>query len=142
MLACCSQQNCLCFFHMQHKQMGSAYAFPNWKVMIQKFYSMLEVHLNCSLIFWHLKTKRHSCLVICRKEKYIFIWKQRCQLSCMLYGSHSNVTINMFFRSLFWGWESLTGTTLTCCFASRCLAFFGSTLKKIELWQWVQCKNP
>ena len=48
-----------------------------------------------------------------------------------------------FFRRLFWAQESLTWTTFTCRFASQCLAFFvfGSNLKKIELWKWMQRKN-
>ena len=85
---------------------------PNWKVMIQKFYSILEVHQNRGLPFWHRKTNRHPCLVICRKEKYIFIWKQRRQLSCVFYGSNRKVTINMLFSDVVLRWGKLNWNNL------------------------------
>ena len=98
------------FFQMQYKQMGSTYPFP-------------QLHQNCALLFWHWKTKRHSCLVIRRKEKYIFIWKQRCQLSCVLYGSHSKVTINMLFSKivLSLGKLNLNNLHMSLCIAVSCI---------------------
>ena len=71
--------------------------FPKWNAKNWTFCSKLDVHQNHGLLFWHRKTKRHSCLNIRRKEKYTFSWKQRRQLSCVLYGDHSKVTINMLF---------------------------------------------
>ena len=77
MLTCCSQQNRLYFFHMKHKQMGSTYTFPKLESQ--------ETLLPC-----------HPQIAYLREEKYIFIQKNS-QLSCVLYGSYSKVTIIMLF---------------------------------------------
>ena len=52
------------FFTWNINRWDQLMLFPNWKVMIRRFHSILEVHQNCGLVFWHQKAKKHSCLVI------------------------------------------------------------------------------
>ena len=65
------------FFTCSINRWDQLMLFPNWKVMIRNFHSILEVYRNCRLFFWHRNTKRHSCIVIRRKENSIFFRKQR-----------------------------------------------------------------
>ena len=129
------------FFTCRINRWEQPMLFLSCKVMIRKFYSILLVRQNNGLLFWHRQTKSHSYFVICRKEKYIFIRKRRRQLSCVLYGSHSKVRINMLFwevvlRSGKLNWNN---PDMPIRIAMSCILW--KQPKKFELWQWIKRKN-
>ena len=116
-----------CVFQMQHKQMWSIYAFPQLESHDLKSYSIIEVHQNRGLLFWYGKTKRHSCLAIRRKEKYIFIRKSSF-LACLR--AVAIVTLGKL------NWNNLD---IPLCIAMCCILW--KQPEKIKLWQWMQREN-
>ena len=116
--------------------------FPNW---MSKSGSFTRNLMCIRITVWFFDTGRpRGTLALTtaeRKNTFSAENKDASSLACFT-EAIAKWQPTCFFRRLFWSWEHLTRTVLTCRFASRCLVFFGSNLKIIEFWRWMQRKNP
>ena len=123
------------FFHMQHKHMGSTYAFPQ----LESHYPEVLLYTRgaSESRFAFLIPEDQEALLPChpQKGKIHFHPKTKTPAPCVLYGSHSKVTINMLFsevvlRSGKLNWDNLDMPLLI---AMSCILW--KQPEKIELWQ-------
>ena len=130
------------FFHMQQKHMGSTYAFPQ----LESHYPEVLLYTRgaSESRFAFLIPEDQEALLPCHPQKGKIHFHPKTKTPALLraLGSHSKLTINMLFsevvlRSGKLNWDNLD---MPLRIAMSCILW--KQPEKIELWQWMQRKNP